>query len=196
MGTHTFKMGATWEKLFVNFTQLGSPDGQYTFSNGFTQQIVNGNNSTTQGDGFATFLLGLPSNNGNDLQFTYSAATASTYSGAYFQDDWKVTPKLTLNLGIRYDVDTPRTERYNRLSYFDINAPSPLQGLVSASATCANCGNLLGAMRFVGTPGAAYGRHQTPTDWNNVAPRVGFAYNILSNTVLRGAYGILYAPSM
>jgi len=196
LGKHTLKMGGVWEKMFVNFTQLGSPDGQYSFGSGFTQQNASAGTSTTQGNGFATFLLGLPSNNGNDLQFTYSAATASTYSGAYFQDDWKVTPKLSLNLGVRYDVDTPRTERYNRLSYFDINAASPLQGQVQSSPLCPNCGNLKGAMMFVGTPNSAYGRHQTPTDLNNWAPRFGFAYNIVKDTVLRGAYGILYAPSM
>lgn len=195
-GKHTFKMGGTWEKLFVNFTQLGSPDGQYSFGSNYTQQISSNGTSTTQGIGFAGFLLGLPSNNGNDLQYTFSAATASVYAGAYFQDDWKISRKLTLNLGIRYDVDIPRTERYNRLSYFDINAPSPLQGMVQSSAICPNCGNLKGAMMFVGTQGAAYGRHQTPTDLNNWAPRVGFAYNIFSKTVIRGAYGILYAPSM
>ncbi len=196
VGRHTFKMGGTWEKMFVNFSQLGSPDGQYSFSNGYTQQMVNGNNSTVQGDGLATFLLGLPNNNSLDMNFTYSTATASTYTGAYFQDDWKVTAKLTLNLGVRYDVDTPRTERYNRLSYFNINATSPLQGMVESSAACPNCGNLRGAMEFVGTQGDPYGRHQTPTDLNNWAPRVGFAYNIFKNTVIRGAYGILYAPSM
>ena len=196
MGRHTLKMGGTWEKLFVNFTQLGSPDGQYSFGSSYTQQNASSGTSTTQGNGFATFLLGLPSNNGGDLQFTYSTATASTYSGGYFQDDWKVTPKLSLNLGVRYDVDTPRTERYNRLSYFDINAPSPLQGMVQSSAVCPNCGNLKGAMMFVGASGSAYGRHQTPTDLNNWAPRIGFAYNPFKNTVFRGAYGILYAPSM
>ncbi len=195
-GKHTLKMGAVWEKLFVNFTQLGSPDGQYSFGSGFTQQNASAGTSTTQGNGFASFLLGLPNNNGNDLQFSYSAATSSTYSGAYFQDDWKVTPRLSLNLGVRYDVDTPRTERYNRLSYFDVNAPSPLQGKVASSATCPNCGNLKGAMQFVGTANSAFGRHQTPTDLNNWAPRVGFAYKLFENTVLRGAYGILYAPSM
>ena len=196
MGKHTLKGGGVWEKLFVNFTQLGSPDGQYSFGSGYTQQNASAGTSTTQGNGFATFLLGLPSNNGNDLQFSYSAATASTYSGGYFQDDWKVTTKLSLNLGVRYDVDTPRTERYNRLSYFDINAPSPLQGKVASSAICPNCGNLTGAMMFVGQPGSAYGRHQTPTDLNNWAPRIGFAYSPFNNTVIRGAYGILYAPSM
>ena len=74
--------------------------------------------------------------NGNDIQYSYSTATASAYLGGYFQDDWKVSTKLTVNLGIRYDVDIPRTERYNRLSYFDINAPSPLQGKVQSSAIC------------------------------------------------------------
>ena len=196
LNKHTLKMGATWEKLFVNFTQLGSPDGQYSFGSSYTQQNTSLGTSTTQGIGFATFLLGLPNNNGNDLQYTFSAATASAYAGGYFQDDWRITRKLTINLGVRYDVDIPRTERYNRLSYFDINAASPLQGMVQSSAVCPNCGNLKGAMEFVGTPGAAYGRHQTPTDLNNWAPRVGFAYNIFSKTVIRGAYGILYAPSM
>ncbi|HEY3838405.1 MAG TPA: TonB-dependent receptor, partial [Bryobacteraceae bacterium] len=196
MGHHTLKMGGVWEKMFVNFTQLGSPDGQFSFGSGYTQQNASAGTSTTQGNGFATFLLGLPSNNGNDLQFSYSAATSSTYSGGYFQDDWKITPKLSVNLGIRYDVDTPRTERYNRLSYFDINAASPLQGKVASSALCPNCGNLKGAMMFAGQANAPYGRHQTPTDLNNWAPRIGFAYNPWKNTVVRGAYGILYAPSM
>ena len=193
---HTLKMGATFEKMFVNFTQYGSPDGQYSFGTAYTQQNTSQGTSTTQGIAFATFLLGLPSNNGSDLQYTFSAATASVYAGAYFQDDFKVNPRLTLNLGIRWDVDIPRTERYNRLSYFDISAVSPLQGMVQSSALCPNCGNLHGQMEFVGTPGATYGRHQTPTDLHNWAPRVGFAYRLFSKTVMRGAYGILFAPSM
>ena len=196
MGKHTLKMGSTFEKLFVNFTQYGSPDGQYSFGSAFTQQNTSLGTSTTQGNGFATFLLGLPSNNGNDIQYSFSTATASAYLGGYFQDDWKVSSKLTVNLGIRYDVDIPRTERYNRLSYFDISAPSPLQGMVQSSAVCPNCGDLRGAMEFVGTPGAAYGRHQTPTDMHDWGPRVGFAYNIFQKTVIRGAYGVMYAPSM
>lgn len=196
LNKHTLKMGGTLEKMFVNFTQEGSPDGQYSFGSSYTQQNTSLSTSTTQGSAFATFLLGLPSNNSGDLQYTFSAATSSWYVGGYFQDDWKVNRKLTLNLGIRYDVDTPRTERYNRLSYFDINAPSTLQGMVQSSATCPNCGDLQGAMEFVGTPGAAYGRHQTPTDMHNWAPRIGFAYHILQNTVVRGAYGVLFAPSV
>jgi hypothetical protein len=196
LGKHTLKMGGTWEKLFVNFTQLGDPDGQFSFGSGFTQQNASAGTSSTQGNGLATLLLGLPSNNSGDINFTFSGATASTYTGAYFQDDWKVSPKLTVNLGVRYDVDTPRTERYNRLAYFDPNVPSTLQGKVQSSANCPNCGNLMGQMMFVGQAGSLYGRHQTPTDVNNVAPRVGFAYHLFENTVVRGAYGMLYAPSV
>jgi len=195
-GKHTLKAGFTWEKLLVNFTQLGSPDGQFSFGSGYTQQNASAGSSTTQGNGFATFLLGLPNNNGNDIQFTYSAATASAYAGGYVQDDFKITPKLTVNLGVRWDVDIPRTERYNRLSYFDLNAPSPLQGQVKASAICPSCGNLVGAMRFVGASDAKYGRHQVPTNWNDWAPRIGFAWNVQPKMVIRGAYGILYAPSV
>jgi hypothetical protein len=192
---HTLKAGYEFRKLFINFRQLGSPDGQYSFGAGYTQQVVNAAASATQGNGFATFLLGLPSNNGSDLQFTFDAATSSAYHGLYVQDDWKVTPKLTLNIGLRWDVDIPRTERYNRLSFFDLNAPSPLQGKIPASA-CPNCGNLKGAMMFVGTPNASNGRHQTPTDLNNFGPRFGFAYHFWPKTVFRAAYGILYSGSV
>jgi hypothetical protein len=196
LGKHTLKMGATWEKLFVNFTQLGDPDGQFSFGSGFTQQNASAGTSTTQGNGLATLLLGLPSNNGGDINFSYATASSSVYSGVYFQDDWKVTSKLTVNLGLRYDVDTPRTERYNRMSYFNENAPSTLQGMVQSSAICPNCGNLKGAFEFVGQPGSAYGRHEVATDLTNFGPRIGFAYNIFKDTVIRGGYGILYAPSL
>lgn len=196
LGKHTLKMGATWEKLFVNFTQLGDPDGQFSFGSGFTQQNASAGTSSTQGNGLATLLLGLPSNNSGDINFSYSTASASTYSGFYFQDDWKVSAKLTVNIGLRYDIDTPRTERYNRLSYFNENAPSSLQGKVQSSAICPNCGNLMGAFEFVGQSGSAYGRHEVATDLTNIGPRIGFAYNIFKDTVIRGGYGILYAPSL
>ena len=78
------------------------------------------------GAGMASYLLGMLG--GGQLSHTFAAATASSYWGFYVQDDWKVTPKLTLNMGLRWDVDIPRTERYNRLSYWDIDAKSPKIG--------------------------------------------------------------------
>ncbi|MDX1983086.1 MAG: TonB-dependent receptor [Bryobacteraceae bacterium] len=181
---HTVKMGAEYRKLLMNFTQHGQPSGQYSFNNGWTQRQVGSANSTTQGSGMASFLLGMLG--GGSLSHTFAAATASSYWGLYLQDDWKVSPKLTLNIGLRWDVDVPRTERFNRLSYFDIDAPSPIAGKVAAFP------NLVGAMRFV-TP---QNRRQTPTDLNNWGPRFGFAYQINPKTVFRGAYAILYSASV
>jgi hypothetical protein len=107
-----------------------------------------------------------------------------TYYGGFLQDDWKVTPKLTLNLGLRYEYESPRTERYNQLDTFNYNIASPLQapGL-----------NLKGALTFVGVNGAS--RFQGNPDRNNVSPRLGFAYRLDSNTVLRGGGGIFYAST-
>lgn len=181
---HTIKGGVEYRKLFINFTQHGQPSGNYTFNNGWTQRQVGAANSTTQGAGMASYLLGMLG--GGQLSHTFSAATASSYWGFYIQDDWKVTPKLTLNIGLRWDVDIPRTERYNRLSYWEIDAKSPIAGKVPAFP------NLVGAMRFV-TPD---NRRQTATDLNNWGPRFGFAYQIDPKTVFRGAYAILYSSSV
>jgi hypothetical protein len=181
---HTVKFGGEFRKLFMNFMQLGQPDGQYTFSDANTRQIVGGAASTTQGNGFASFLVGLPAS--GTIQHTFAIAEASTYWGLYVQDDYKVSPKLTLNMGVRWEVDVPRTERYNRLSYWDMNVPSPIAGKVPGFP------NLVGAMMFA-TPDH---RHQVPTDLNNLGPRFGFAYRINETTVLRGAYALMYAGSV
>ena len=94
--------------------------------------------------------------------------------------------KLTLNLGLRWDVDTPHIERYNRLSYFDIDAASPIAGKVAGFP------NLKGVMRFA----TKDHRHQVPFDLNNWGPRFGFAYSLNQKTVFRGAYALMYAPSV
>jgi hypothetical protein len=190
-GNHTIKFGAEFRKLYQNFTQLGNPDGSFSFNTNFTQQVTTAGTSTTQGFGFAQFLLGAASS--GSLSHSFAISEASAYWGLYVQDDWKINSRLTLNLGIRYEADIPRTERYNRLSYFDINAASPLGNLSSAAtANCPACGNLKGAMQFV----TASNRHQVPVDANNIGPRIGFAYRIDPKTVFRGAYAIMYAGSV
>lgn len=180
---HTIKAGAEWRKMFLNFLQLGNPAGQYSFNQGFTQrnpvQAVG-----TQGFGFASFLLGTAS--GGNVSHDPIPASASAYWGVYLQDDWKINSRLTLNLGLRYDVDLPRTERYNRYSYFDLDAPSPIAGRVPGFP------NLKGAMRFT-TPD---NRYQVPVDRNNWSPRFGFAFKFNEKTVARGAYALMYAGSM
>lgn len=187
---HTIKFGGEWRKMFINFLQYGYPDGQFNFDQTWTQQVLNQSNGT--GSPYASFLLGLA--NGGQMTHEPTAADQSTYMALYVQDDWKVTQKLTLNLGLRWDVDFPRTERYNRLSYWDPGLPSPIQGAVPANA-CAYCGDLTGQMVFVGTSASKYGRHQGPTQWKDFGPRFGFAYNPTSKMVVRGGFGISYAPS-
>ncbi len=186
---HTIKFGGEYRKLFLNFLQYGFPDGQFNFDQTWTQQILSNANGT--GSPYASFLLGLA--NAGQMTHEPTAADASAYMAAYIQDDWRVTRTFTLNLGLRWDVDIPRTERYNKLSYWDSNLPSPLQGKVPANA-CAFCGNLVGQMLFVGGTGQ-YGRHQGPTQWKDFGPRIGFAWNATNKTVIRSGFGISYAPS-
>ncbi len=186
----TIKFGAEWRKMFINFSQFGYPAGQFNFDQSWTQQILNQSNGT--GSPYASFLLGLPS--GGQVTEEPTAADASIYWAVYVQDDWKVTRKLTLNLGLRWDMDIPRTERYDRLSYWDPTLPSPIQGRVPANA-CLYCGDLMGQMVFVGTPQSKYGRYQGPPQWKDFGPRFGFAYNPISRMVIRGGFGISYAPS-
>lgn len=180
---HTIKAGAEWRKLFLNFMQLGNPAGQYSFNQGFTQrnpvQAVG-----TQGFGMASFLLGTAS--GGSVSHDPIPASSSVYWGAYIQDDYRLSKRLTLNLGLRYDVDLPRTERYNRYSYFDYGAASPIRGRVPQFP------NLQGAMRFVNGDN----RYQVPVDRNNFSPRFGFAFKLNEKTVMRGAYALMYAGSM
>ena len=183
-GSHNFMVGAEERVLFMNFRQHGSPSGSYTFNNAWTQRQVGAASSTTQGAGMASFLLGYLG--GGSLEHTMAIASSSQYYGFYARDDWRVSRKLTLNIGLRWDVDLPRTERYNRLSYWDPDAPSPIAGKVPEFP------NLKGAMMFTSPDH----RRQTPTDMNNWGPRFGFAYQFEHKTVLRGAYGILYSPSV
>jgi hypothetical protein len=98
-------------------------------------------------------------------------------------DNWKVTAKLSVNIGLRYDVEIPQTERHNRLNYFDPTLPSPLQvpGLP----------NLVGGDVFV----TSSHRRQAPIYWEEWQPRIGFAYRVAPSTVLRGGYGVFYAVS-
>jgi hypothetical protein len=105
------------------------------------------------------------------------------YVAGFVQDDWRATRRLTLNIGLRYDLFFPRSERFDNLSGFDPNLPNP------------GAGNRLGAIAFLGDGPGRNGRSSfADTDFMNFGPRVGFAYNLMDRTVLRGGYGIYYAP--
>src|SRR5262249_2174718 len=137
----------------------------------------------TGGDALTTLLIGYV-DNWSRYEIPPFTATQNFQLGGFIQDNWRVTPKLTLNLGFRYDIETPRTERFNQMTYFDPLAPSPINvpGL-----------NLRGAVQFAGINGNP--RTEFDTYYGQVGPRFGFAYNLLPKITIRGGYGIYYNPS-
>lgn len=182
VGKHNLKAGYEGRQLRINVWEARAA-GTFNFGAGFTQGPNPLSASATAGYGLASFLLGAGSG-GNFFQNWKNVASASYYHAFYLQDDFRVTRKLTLNLGLRYDFDTPRTERYNRMSWFDPAAETPLARTVP---------NLRGGLRFVGVDGNP--RVQYAGDYNNFAPRLGFAYQVNEKTVVRGGWGQMFASS-
>ncbi len=193
---HSLKVGGEFRALRLNFYQWSYPSGTFSADDSWTRQFPQ--TSDTTGFSVASLLLGLPS--GGDISEDEKSISTSKYWAFYGQDDWKVSPKLTLNIGLRYDWDTPHEEQSNQLSYWDPNAPSPLQSAniganLSAGESCPACSNLLGAMTIVGTPGAKYGRQQVPTPHDDFGPRFGLAYNPTPKVVIRAGAGIVFQAS-
>jgi Carboxypeptidase regulatory-like domain/TonB dependent receptor len=179
---HSLKMGAEARLNRLNYLQPGYPQGNFNFARITTSQDPN-RGDTYQGNAIASMLIGWTS--GGQYHLDPWSASASQYYGWYLQDDWKITRRLTLNLGLRYDFDLPRTERYNRYSWFDFGAPSPLAGKVPGYP------DLKGQFKFTD----ANTRRPIDTDFNNVQPRFGFAYELNEKTAIRGGYGIFYTLS-
>jgi hypothetical protein len=188
LSNHTFKFGMDYRKFMLNFLQLFFPSGQYGFSNAQWTQRNPNVASGAEGFSLAALLLGIPSF--GQMSHNPTPASASSYYAFYAQDDWKVSRNLTLNIGLRYDFDVPRTERFNRLSYFDFDAVSPIASQAPANPFF-NPGDLRGALVFVDDEN----RRQLATDRNNFGPCFGFAYSPTDKTVIRGAYGIYFMPS-
>ncbi len=183
-GNHTFKFGLDSRLIRVNDRETRDTSGDFSFSASFTQGPDPSSASTTAGNSIASLLFG--TGTGDLIQNFKDVASQSYYFGAYVQDDWRITHNLTLNLGLRYDVDTPRTERFNRMNYFDPTAASPL-------AAASGIADLKGGLVFVGVNG--HDRHQFDYDANNFAPRVGLAYSINPKTVVHAGFGIVFGPS-
>lgn len=179
IGGHNTKFGLEHRRNRLDYAQPGFPAGNFNFARSVTCRdrfSCPGN----EGNGFATMLLGWSTY--NDFHIDPKVFSRSAYWGFYFQDDWKVTRKLTLNLGIRYDFDVPRWEELNRQSYWDLEAQSPIrvQGF-----------DTRGVFRFVDNSR----RSPFDADMNNFQPRVGFAYAMNSKTAIRGGFGLFYTLS-
>jgi len=181
-GRHTFKYGADIRLMQVNVNE-GRNAGEFNFTRGMTQGPNPTQSSATTGNGFASLLMGTGS--GGRLQANYkNVATQSTYFAGYVQDDWRLNNKLSLSLGLRYDIDIPRTERFNRTNYFDPTITNPASAVIP---------NLRGGLVFVGVNGIP--REQFTSDKNNFAPRIGISWQFLPRTVLRVGYAHIYGPS-
>ena len=148
----------------------------------------------------AALLLGVPNNgnaSGGILQYVPQLAFEWQYYGFYFQDDYRVTSRLTLNLGLRWDVEGSPQERYNRMNRgFAFNTASPLasnpQVKNANPSDCPACANLTGGLLFAGQGGQSSSAFNTR--YNDWQPRVGAAYRVAARTVLRGGYGRFYLP--
>ncbi len=185
LAAHNLRFGVEARLLRVDDTESGSSTGNFTFTNGITQGPNPNAASATAGNSIASLLLGVGSGSmGIALK---DVATQSHYYAAFVQDDWKVSRKLTLNLGLRWDLDIPRTERFDRLETFDPLAPSPLAGPSGIAG-------LHGGIVFAGVNGRS--RRQFDPEWHNFNPRFGYAFQASRNTVLRGGAGVFYAPTL
>ena len=182
MSSHLIKFGFNWIVSQANVEQGATLDGGFMFDQTFTQGPNPNQATAIAGNSIASLLLGV--GNGSLTLDNRLNATTSKYYAWYVADDFKVTNKLTLNIGFRYALDVPFTERYNRINVFDPNVTSPLTGVPG----------LKGGLEFLGVGG--YGRQVLPTDKNGWDPRFGFAYQLRKNTVLRGGGGIFHAPSL
>ncbi len=186
-GEHTLKVGFEGRLFRINVRELRSPSGEFRFNEGFTQGPNPLRASANAGNSVASLLLG--TGRPGDRLFTKykDVAAQSFYLAGYIQDDWRLSPKLTLNLGLRYDLETPRTERYDRLNYFDPKARSPLADLAPGFP------DLRGGLIYMGVNGRS--RRQYDWDRYDFAPRLGLAYRATPSTVIRAGYAHIYAAS-
>ena len=182
-GQHTLKAGFEQQLFYNNFFQPNYPNGFFSFNQFVTSQSPFDTADATQGNDFASLLIGWGDPGGSGINVTQSVADKSTETGFYVQDDWRASSKLTVNLGLRYQWDTPYTERHNNSQFSDFTGDSgisvgPLPGQTSPTV-------LEGTTIF-----ASSKKRTVPTDFSNIDPRIGFAYMVNEKMVIRGGAGI------
>jgi trimeric autotransporter adhesin len=180
MGRHSFKAGFDYRKLSLEFNNIGQASGGFTFSRAFTGIP----NTTTGGNELASMLLGAVASGSSQLVTPLSVYV--NYYGGYAQDDFRLSQKLTLNFGLRYEYEQGLQERDNQITVgFDPNIAFPVQPAGM---------NVKGGLIFAGLNGAP--TQQTQAQKNKFGPRAGFAYQYNEKTTIRGGYGILWAPAI
>ena len=188
VGPHTLKYGVDLRRIHYLQQNTGNIL-QFAGDRGFTQRLFN-QGEANAGDAYASFLLGIVNGSSNYPLFPFNR---QWYFAPYFQDDWKVNRRLTLQLGLRWDYNGPPDEKWNRLNRgFDATVAAPFANQIPAAsiAQFPNLANLKGGFQFAGVGGNP--TKASNLDLNNWQPRVGMAYTLNEKTVLRGGYGLYY----
>ena len=196
-GKHTLKFGMEYRAYIENqYNDDNVSTGTFTFDSGWTRGPLSTAAGAPVGQSMAAFLLGLPSSGSVDRRASY--AQKSSVWAPYFQDEWRVSSNLTLTLGLRYEVEGPLTERFDRtVRGYDLATPLPIAAQIRA-AYAANPLPERPAAQFPVSGGLTFAnvgglpRTLWNTDRNNFMPRVGVAWKLGANTVVRAGYGTFF----
>lgn len=184
-GRHVLKFGFDGRREESYSGSWTAHDGTYSFDAGFTQRVNNVSAAQTQGNSWASFLLGTPSS--GNIQKYAPPHTRSGYYAIYAQDDFKLSSKLTLNPGLRWDISKPMRELHDQIAFLDLG-PNPLGAL-------AGMPDLKSGLQFA-NQGSLKGIHNTiATQWHSIAPRLGIAYQMTPSTVIRSGGGFFFMGS-
>jgi hypothetical protein len=196
-GRHTFVWGGQLEEGYDNYLQTNTGGGLISFNGSWTQSLAQNASGATGGVDFADFLLGYGLGAGaafgnqtnGSLTISGPVSGKQTYRALYFGDNYHPTSKLTVNLGLRYELQGPWSERFDRMTYFNPDvANSSVNGCGGAGGACP--GDL-----FLVKTGVNGGRNNLPLSKTEFSPRLGFAYSWDQKTVVRGGYGIFFIPN-
>lgn len=195
-GKHTIQTGAQFEYGYDNYFQTNIASGAFAFGGNWTTSTGGTSLVTNPNFAFADFLLGLSQNEGSFVNQTEGVAQVpaetkglQVYRAFFVDDTWHIKPKLTINLGLRYELQGTWSDAYGRLSYWDPTANNAtVTGCSGVGSTCP------GDAFLVGT-GRNSGNNNIPMDKKAFSPRLGFAYALDQKTVIRGGYGIFYIPN-
>jgi hypothetical protein len=196
-GKHALKMGFDGRMLLENNKTYGAVSPVYTFGETYTRGPLDNSPVAPAGQGLASLLYGIPTAGGIDLND--SRAERSRFYGLFVQDDWRITRSLTLNLGLRWEYESPISERFNRTSRdFDFTTVNPIQQQARAQYARAPIPEInaadfrtVGGLTFAGVNGLP--RTVRNPYYNALMPRIGFAWQWSSKTVIRGGYGIFFS---
>jgi Carboxypeptidase regulatory-like domain/TonB dependent receptor-like, beta-barrel len=176
LGKHQLSFGYTGVAIDENGGRIAPT--QFNFNNLFTSGPDPANPTPGTGDSVASLLLGTPASGSTGVAVFNVSRT--WLHGLYLQDDFRVTRKLTLNMGLRWEVQKPMTDRFDRLTRFDYNAINPISSMVGT--------NYMGELVFA----SSGNRGQYDASYKHFAPRIGFAYQVMPKLVMRGGFGIFY----